>query len=358
MNKFTIVVGTRPEIIKMAPVIWEMDERDEIDCSVLFTRQHWGKEMSSVFFRQFFGDKYPTHTMECGADKPGARFQTMKKKCRKKIEEIGSDVVLVQGDTLSVLSGAMAGHEVGVPVGHVEAGLRSNDLSMPEENIRMFVDSISDYHFCPTKFDRRNLEKEGMDSEGVYVVGNTEIDMIDWALDQEPEVGYDFDYVVATIHRAKNVENGRQMASIFRRLRSIYKEYGYKVVMPLHPRSRNRLRERNISLGEGIKAIDPLSFVDMIYTIKESEFVVTDSGGVTEDANYLRKPAIVVRDSIERQLAVDDGSAILCNIDYVDTQEFLEYCDWAVSVERDWDCCFGEGDAGERIVSEVASEFL
>jgi len=350
--KVAIVLGTRPEIIKMAPIIWELEKLGE-DFFILHSGQHYDYKMDRVFFEQL---KLPepkynlrvgsgTHAEETGKTLIGVEKVLMKE---------SPDVVLVEGDTNTVLAGALAAVKLHINVGHVEAGLRSHDKEMPEEINRIIVDHISDYLFAPTEEARENLLKEGIDDEKVYVTGNTIVDAVHQCI-KLAEGSNIVDalglkqnsFFLLTLHRQENVDIKDRLENIFRGLNLVVEELGLPMIYPCHPRTRKRIERFGIKLHDEIILTEPLDYLSFLKLEKEATMIFTDSGGVQEEACILKVPCVTIRSSTERPETVKVGANIVAGRS---PEGILKAAKMMMSRTRSWPNPFGDGKAGKRIV--------
>ena len=306
------VVGARPQFIKAAPVSRAIRRRhDEV---LVHTGQHYDENMSQVFFRELDIPE-PDINLGVGSGPHGAQTGAMMSGLEKVALEVRPDWVLVYGDTNSTLAAALVAAKLHQNLAHVEAGLRSYDRRMPEEVNRVVADHLSDLLLCPTDTAVRNLAREGID-RGVHVIGDVMYDAFlhsaDGAKKRSEIIGRlgltPGRFALATVHRAENTDDLERLASIMRGMDLS----GLDVVLPLHPRTRARLRE---DIGPRIKLIDPVGYLDMIAIEGAAEIIVTDSGGVQKEAYFLAKPCITLRESTEWTETVAAGWNVLVGSD-------------------------------------------
>jgi UDP-N-acetylglucosamine 2-epimerase (non-hydrolysing) len=270
------------------------------------------------------------------------------------------DVVLVEGDTNTVLAGALAASKLGIGVGHVEAGLRSYDRMMPEEINRVVADHISDYLFAPTEKSRDILLGEGISDEKVFVTGNTVVDAVYQNIeiangrDETPESIEEIEpegYFLATAHRQENVDDAARFAGILNGLELVSKEFSLPVIYPIHPRSRKMMEEFGLD-AEGVTFIEPLDYLSFLKLEADARLVLTDSGGVQEETCILKVPCVTLRDNTERPETAEVGANVLVG---VDPGKILEGARVMIGRRRDWENPFGDGRAGERIVGIITN---
>ena len=354
MEKICIILGTRPEIIKMSPVV-RACERRGLDYFMIHTGQHYSYNMDRVFFEQLeLPDAKYNLDVGSGSGRHGEQTGMMLSGIEKILIEEKPDAVLVEGDTNTVLAGALAASKLGIRVGHVEAGLRSYDRRMPEEINRVVADHISDYLFAPTVQSREILLGEGISDEKVFVTGNTVVDAVYQNIkiangrdgggtgqDLEPD-----GYFLATAHRQENVDDATRFAGILRGLELVSRDFSLPVIYPIHPRSRKMMEEFSLD-AIGVTFTQPLDYLSFLKLEADARLVLTDSGGVQEETCILKVPCVTLRDSTERPETALVGANVLVG---VDPEKILEGARVMISRRRDWENPFGDGRAGDRIV--------
>jgi len=353
--KISIVLGTRPEIIKMSPVIREC-ERLGLDYFILHTGQHYSYNMDRVFFEDL---ELPEarYNLDVGSGSHGWQTGKMLVGIEGVFEKERPDVVLVQGDTNSTLAGALAAAKLGIKVGHVEAGLRSYDRRMPEEINRTLTDHCSDYLFAPTEKSKKILLGEGISEGKIFVTGNTVVDAVFQNLEianRKRNVMNDLhlkprDYFLVTAHRQENVDDKERFFGILSGLEKVGCEFGVPIVYPVHPRSGKQMKEFGLQPG-GVRLIEPVDFLSFLQLEDNAILVLTDSGGVQEEACVLGVPCVTLRDNTERPETVEVGSNVLAGTDY---DRILECVKMMVLRENCWENPFGDGNAGRKIVEEL-----
>jgi len=352
-----IVLGTRPEIIKMAPVIRECQKRG-LDYSVIHTGQHYSYQMDQIFFQQLELPQ-PKHNLDVGSGHHGEQTGKIMAGLEKVLMVEKPDVVLVQGDTNTVLAGALAAAKLHIKVGHVEAGLRSYDRSMPEEINRVVADHISDYCFAPTEISKANLLKEGIAEDKIHVTGNTIVDSVQQNLEiamRKVSVLKDLglapkEYFLVTAHRQENVDSRERLGEIIRGLEMIKSEFDLPVVFPIHPRTRKMVESFGFEF-DGIWAIEPLGFLEFLQLEASAILALTDSGGVQEETCILGVPCVTLRDSTERPETVDVGANTLSGVSAI---KMLNATRQMLLQGRGWMNPFGDGRASSFILDEVSS---
>ncbi len=346
-----IILGTRPEIIKMSPVIRECERRG-MDYFILHTGQHYSYNMDRVFFEQL---KLPEakYNLEAGSGAHGEQTGKMLTGIEKVLMEEKPEVVLVQGDTNTVLAGALAAAKLHIKVAHVEAGLRSFDRRMPEEINRVLADHCSDYLFAPTERSRKALLSEGISESKIFVTGNTVVDAVFQNLKLAEEkntleyLGIEPEnYFLVTAHRQENVDDPVRFAGILRGIEELGKEFDTPVVYPIHPRSKIRLQEFGIKTNGNIRFIDPVDYLDFLNLEKGAHLVLTDSGGVQEETCILGVPCVTLRDNTERPETVEVGSNMLAG---TEPERIVKRARKMLVNGKGWKNPFGDGKAAEKI---------
>ena len=350
--KIAIVVGTRPEIIKMAPVIRACVAR-AVPHLLLHTGQHYSFEMDGVFFREL-GLPPPHDNLEVGSGSATFQIAAMLRGLEPILAAERPDVLLVEGDTNSVLAAALAAQKCGVAVGHVEAGLRSYDRRMPEEINRILTDHLSEWLFAPTETARDTLLGEGVAAARVHVTGNTVVDelLLQRPRAERPELFARFavtkrGYALATVHRAENTDDEARLRGIFSGLSRTAEALGQPVLAALHPRTARRLETLGLAVDGGVRALPPLGYLDFVGLQAGATVVLTDSGGLQEEACCLRVPCVTLRDNTERPESVAVGANVLAG---ADPDRIVACARDMAARPRVWDNPFGDGRAGERIV--------
>ena len=320
--KIATVLGTRPEIIKMAPIIDEISKRD-IDQIVLHTGQHYDKEMSDNFFKDL-EIPVPDYNIHVGSGSHGKQTGLMMKGIEEVLVKEKPDIVLVQGDTNAVLAGALVASKLHIAVGHVEAGLRSFDMTMPEELNRRVADISSTMYFVPTEHSAINLIAEGFSHKNVFITGNTVVDACFRHLDIAKKRGFEEESLASldienmdniltlTMHRAENVDIKERVTSIIDALKQLS---DMNIIFPIHPRTKNTLK--NFGLFDELDSlkhvhiIKPVGYLDFLLLTSKSKLILTDSGGLQEEAITLNVPALTLRYNTERPETVAAGGNIL-----------------------------------------------
>ncbi len=351
--KIGIVVGTRPEIIKMAPVVRACIARG-VPYLLLHTGQHYSFEMDGVFFEEL-GLPQPHHNLEVGSGSQVYQLGTILLGAEPLIAREKPDVMLVEGDTNSVLAMAIASQKLGVPVGHVEAGLRSYDRGMPEEINRILTDHLSEHLFAPTEKSKTILLAEQIAPHRIHVTGNTVVDelLLQKSRAERPGLFERFGvepgrYALATVHRAENTDAPERLRGIFEGLARSGRELGLTVLAALHPRTQARLGTQGVSVDGAVRVLPPLSYLDFLGLHARAALVLTDSGGLQEEACSLGVPCVTLRDNTERPESVEVGANVLVG---ANPDRIVAGARAMQGKARGWPNPFGDGRSGERIVS-------
>lgn len=337
----------------MSPVIREMKSRG-IENIVVHTGQHYSYDMDRVFFEDL--ELAPAEqNLNVGSGSHAVQTGSILQGIEKVLLAERPDVVLVQGDTNTVLAGALAAAKLEIGVGHVEAGLRSFDRRMPEEINRIMADHISDELFPPTQRSKQNLLAEGIAENKIFVTGNTIVDAVRQnmeisnrrsrvmkALGLRPKR-----YLLSTMHRQENVDDPTRLASMIDAIDRISASVGLPAILPLHPRTKKNIKQFGLNIPDRIRIVDPVGYLDFLRLEAGAMLILTDSGGLQEEACILGVPCVTMRDTTERPETVDVGANVLVGTRSDDiVKAALELLD----VERTWACPLGEGDSAKRII--------
>lgn len=351
--RFSVVLGTRPEIVKMSPIVRELQRR-HLDFDLVHTGQHYSYEMDRVFFRDLELPE-PIVNLEVGSGTHGAQTGKMLAGLEKFFQESRPEMVLVQGDTNTVLAGALAAVKLGIPVGHVEAGLRSFDRGMPEEINRVMADHVSDLLFAPTEVSARNLRAEGLPEERIFVTGNTIVDAVRENLAIASAKGDALKgmglrkggYILTTLHRQENVDSRERLTNILISMERVGRETGLEIVWPMHPRAKKNLDTFGLNLPSNVRAVTPLGFLEFLQMEGGAALALTDSGGVQEESCILGVPCVTLRDNTERPETVEVGANVVVG---TDPARILDGVRTMLPRRGGWACPLGESGAGGRIV--------
>jgi UDP-N-acetylglucosamine 2-epimerase (non-hydrolysing) len=313
--KITLIVGARPNFIKIAPIIHAIHKAQhngkDIEYRLVHTGQHYDQKMSGDFFDQL-GIPQPNTNLDSGGGTQAEQTASIMVKFEKELLEYPCDVVLVVGDVTSTMACAIVAQKLQIKVAHVEGGIRSNDWSMPEEINRLVTDAITNYFFTTSEVANENLLKSGVSNDKIYFVGNT---MIDTLLTQQPnfrqpQIWDDLKlsngrYLVMTLHRPANVDQEQVLGSILNEI--IKNTEDLPLVFPVHPRTAKILENLGVS-HERLHLIEPQGYLEFNYLVANSKAVITDSGGITEETTVLGIPCITLRDNTERPETITMGT--------------------------------------------------
>jgi UDP-GlcNAc3NAcA epimerase len=354
MIKVLTIVGARPQFVKAAALSRAFSELDAINEIIVHTGQHFDKTMSSVFFDEM-NIPQPKYNLNINSLGHGAMTGRMLEGIETLILKEKPEVLLVYGDTNSTIAGALAARKLHVKVAHVEAGLRSFNMEMPEEINRILTDRISDVLFCPTDTAVNNLKAEGFEQFPAKIVRSGDV-MQDAALyyakqsEEKSTVKHITEkegYVLATIHRAENTDNLVNLKSIVDALNAIHEEV--KVVLPIHPRTRKIIADSGLRLK--VNTIDPVGYFDMVELLKYCTLVMTDSGGVQKEAFFFKKPCITLREQTEWTELVEHGFN-----EVVGTDQSRIYSAFNNALQKDLDYSvdlYGRGNASINIANAL-----
>jgi UDP-N-acetylglucosamine 2-epimerase (non-hydrolysing) len=361
MKNITIIAGARPNFMKIAPIIHaihsEQDKGLSINYRLVHTGQHFDQKMSGDFFTQL-NIPHPHVNLESGGGTQAEQTANIMVRFEKELMSNPTELVLVVGDVTSTMACAIVAQKLGVKVAHVEAGIRSNDWSMPEEINRLVTDAITNFFFTTSSGANENLLKCGISSEKIFFVGNT---MIDTLIKQEPFFTKptiwdekrlrEKSYLVLTLHRPANVDNPEQLFALMSEITSNSK--GLPILFPVHPRTRQKLKEISYQ-SDLIEMLDPMSYLDFNYLVKNCLAVITDSGGITEETTVMGIPCMTLRDNTERPETVTEGTNELIGTDpsaIAPAMEKLFNGEWKKGhIPQLWD-----GKSGYRIIKAIMS---
>lgn len=357
-KKIAIILGTRPEIIKMCSVIREL-VRQKSDFFIVHTNQHYANNLDSIFFNQL-NIPAPKYNLNIGSGSHGEATGKMIAKIEKILIKESPHIVLVQGDTNTVLSGAIAASKLSIKIGHIEAGLRSRDESMPEETNRILTDHCSSFLFVPTDESRKNLLKENINPEKIFLTGNTIVDSLTENLEIALKKSKIMEkmqlnangYFLATAHRQENVDTKKKIANIFKGLNLINKKFGLPVIFSAHPRTIKRMTEFQIK-EKSITLIEPVGYFDFIQLMANARLILTDSGGIQEEACILKKPCVTLRENTERPETIAVGGNILAGTSPL---SILEKTSKMMKKTIKWHNPFGDLGVSKKILSIIRKD--
>lgn len=365
--KIMSIIGTRPEIIKMAPILAEIDKRG-LDQVVLHTGQHYDEEMSDNFFRDL-EIPTPDYNIHVGSGSHGKQTGRMIEGIEQIMLDEKPDIVLVQGDTNAVLSGALVAAKLHIAVGHVEVGLRSFDLTMPEEINRKVADICSVMYFVPTEESAINLLAESFSRKNLFITGNTVVDACFRHLKIAEKRGFsekslkDLDIdnmdniLTLTMHRAENVDVRSRVENIINALKELNQ---FDIIFPIHPRTKNTLENfglfNELNNLKHVHIVKPIGYLDFLLLTSKSTLILTDSGGLQEEAITLNVPALTLRYNTERPETVTAGGNILVGSDketiLENANKILNDKNFAEKMKNAQNP-YGQGDSAKKIVDAI-----
>ena len=319
-----IIAGARPNFIKISPIIDQIKKSNQynqkIEYKLIHTGQHYDQNMSHSFFTQL-GIPSPDFNLNCGGGSHAEQTGKIMIKYESLLKSEKVDLCLVVGDVNSTMACAIVAKKNGLKVIHIEAGIRSFDQKMPEEINRIVTDSISDYLFTTSEFANQNLIKEGKNKENIFFVGNTMIDTLKKYDNkfQKPSIWNEIklrkrNYIVLTTHRPSNVDNEKKLNQLINTI--MENSRGFPVIFPVHPRTKLKLKKIN-KIIKNLFCINPLSYLEFNYLVKNSIAVITDSGGITEETTIMNIPCLTLRENTERPETVFSGTNKLIGNDPV-----------------------------------------
>lgn len=356
--KILTIIGARPQFIKAATCSKVIAENKNYDITeiIVHTGQHYDSNMSDIFFEELNIPK-PKYNLAIGGGTHGQNTGRMLEKIEHILKKENPDWVLVYGDTDSTLAGALAASKLNIPIAHVESGLRSFNMLMPEEINRILTDQISQILFCPTQTAVKNLEREGFNYKPVCIaqVGDVMQDSVILFshLASKPANMKDNPFILATLHRAENTDSIDRLSSIVIALNYIHKNI-CSVILPLHPRTRKAIEKFNLNLN--VDVIGPAGYFEMLWLLKNTQLVLTDSGGVQKEAFFFGKPCVTMRDQTEWLELIDIGANELVG---ADTDKIINAS--LNNIGRkvvDSDELYGGGKAASKIIDTIYSYFV
>jgi UDP-N-acetylglucosamine 2-epimerase (non-hydrolysing) len=359
----TLIAGARPNFMKIAPIIKAIKSAQaagkKINYRLVHTGQHYDKKMSGDFFEQL-GIPEPDINLECGGGSQAEQTAAIMVKFEKELLENRATVVLVVGDVTSTMACAITAKKLCVDVVHVEAGIRSGDMTMPEEVNRIVTDSICDHFFTTSEIANSLLKKNGVSGEQIHFVGNTMIDTLYQNIDRVRKPSFwdeyrlkEQEYFLITLHRPSNVDDPEKLASILSAIRE--SASNLPVIFPVHPRTRQTIDKFNID-SKNILMIDPQGYLEFMFLVQKAKAVITDSGGITEEATVLNIPCLTLRNSTERTETVTIGTNELIGDDLLKLKLYIRKImdgQWKKgTIPPFWD-----GKTSERIIAVLDSVY-
>jgi UDP-N-acetylglucosamine 2-epimerase (non-hydrolysing) len=358
-KKIAIIVGTRPEIIKMASII-ECCRKKKLNHFIIHTGQHYSYNMDKVFFEelQLPEPEYKLNIKSSAAVRQGEHTGKMLQAIEDVYLKEKPNIALTEGDTNTVLAASLAAIKLYIKLGHVEAGLRSFDKTMPEETNRTLADHMSNFLFAPTETAKRNLIYENLAEEKIFVTGNTVVDCVFKYLeiakkkfDMLEKLKLEKDkYILVTVHRQENVDDSRRLKNILTALDKVQKKFKLQVIYPMHPRTKKMIDYNNYEIPKSITIIEPVGYFEFLQLEANARMTMTDSGGVQEESCVFQVPCVTLRDNTERPETVEAHSNIIAG---TNPDKVLHSAEIMMNSERNWKQPFGDGKAGQRVVDVV-----
>lgn len=346
-----ILVGTRPEIIKLSPVIRELASRS-IDFFIVHTNQHYSQNMDDIFLREL-DLPTPKYNLNIHETLHGKMTAKMLEGIESILIDENPEWLIVQGDTNTVLAGTLAASKLRIKIAHVEAGLRSYDRTMPEEINRVVADHLSDALFCPTATQEKILKGEGVSSERIYLTGNTIVDAVMQNLDLAKSTEQSKKYIsqryfLLTMHRPSNVDDPKLLKLNIDNLEKLAIELSTQIIFPVHPRTKVALSKFMIAPNpEKITMIEPVGYLEMLLLMKSAQLILTDSGGIQEEACIMQVPCVTLRDNTERPETVEVGANVVVGTNY---EALLVGAKKMLATNRSWGNPLGNGSSAKEIV--------
>lgn len=353
--KLLSILGARPQFIKAASVSREIAKHNNIKEVIVHTGQHFDDNMSEIFFYQMQIPE-PDYNLGVNSLNHGAMTGRMIERIEQVLIDEKPDWVVVYGDTNSTIAGALAAKKLHIKVAHVEAGLRSFNMKMPEEVNRILTDRISDILFCPTELAVKNLQNEGIEKHSITKIVKSGDVMQDAAIfysdfAQKPDFKIPDKFILSTIHRAENTDNEKRLNSIMAAFNKINKEI--PVILPIHPRTRKIIGKSNINV-EFIQ-IDPVGYLGMIYLLQRCSLVMTDSGGLQKEAFFFKKPCVTLRNETEWVELVDNGFNTIVGSD---KEKILSAYKKMIKKNLNYSIdLYGRGKASNKIIHELLKNY-
>lgn len=352
MIKIITIVGARPQFIKAAAVSREMAKYNDIQEIIVHTGQHFDANMSEIFFEEMEIPK-PHYNLDVNGLNHGAMTGQMMEKIEEVLIKEKPNWVLVYGDTNSTIAGALTARKLHINVAHVEAGLRSFNMKMPEEINRILTDRISNILFCPTDTAIKNLNNEGYENLDIQIVKSGDV-MQDAAMfytskSKAPAMELPNEFVLATIHRAENTDDPKRLRDIFEAFSEIGKTT--PLILPVHPRTSKIINHLGLKIDKNlIKIIEPVGYLEMVYLLKNAKLIMTDSGGLQKEAFFFKKPCITLRDETEWVELVENGFNTIVGADRNLILQAFKNQNYNINFDID---LYGNGNASKNIIEQL-----
>lgn len=349
----TIVLGTRPEMIKLAPVMRELD-RQGLSYTFIHSKQHYDQALDGQIASDL-GLRSPDYTLDVGSGSHASQTANIMLKLDSLIASLRPEIIMVQGDTNTVLAASLVAAKMNIPIAHVEAGLRSGDWRMPEEINRVVTDRLSTLHYAPSAISVANLAKEGIAGNHVIVTGNTVVDML---IAAKPNFANSNilsklgltrqSYLLLTAHRQENVDDPNRLQALLNLASHATQSLSVPMIWPVHPRTGKILTDHHFILPENLTMLSPIGYFDMLKLESEAKLILSDSGGIQEEAYILKVPIVTLRNSTERPETLTANFLIDTNVTLFD-HAWSRFMEGAVN----WGNALGDGHASEIIVASL-----
>ncbi len=357
--KLTLIAGARPNFIKIAPIIHAIQKAQKagqnIDYRLVHTGQHYDRAMSETFFEEL-NIPAPHANLGCGGGSQAEQTAAILVAFEKELLANPTNLVMVVGDVTSTMACSIVAKKMNTKVAHVEAGIRSWDLSMPEEINRMVTDALADYYFTTTKLANENLLKTGVSDKKIFLVGNVMIDTLlaNQNRFQQPPFFKDLglslgNYFVLTMHRPANVDEADKLKNLMHEI--VSNTHGLPILFPIHPRTAKIFADLGVA-SDNLKIVEPLGYLEFNYLVKNSKAVITDSGGITEETTVMGIPCITLRDNTERPETISIGTNELIGTDPTAIKPALDKL-FAGAWKKGGIIELWDGKAAERIVEKL-----
>ena len=343
----------------MSPIIWEC-QKSNLDYFILHTNQHYSENLDRIFFEEL-DLPLPKYNLKVGSGSQAEQTGKILIGIEKILMKEKPDIVLIEGDTNTVLAGALAATKLHIKIGHIEAGLRSYFREMPEEVNRVLTDHISDFLFVPTKKAKEILIGEGILKKKIFITGNTIVDVVYQNLKLAEGKSKilemlnikERNYFLVTAHRSENVDKKERIKGILKGLELVSKRFKLPIIYPIHPRAEKMIKKFKLKVSRGVRLIKPVGYLDFLKLEVNARLILTDSGGVQEEACILKVPCVTLRDNTERPETIDVGSNLLVG---ANPQKILKSSLKMLKQKRNWKNPFGQGNASEQIINILEKE--
>ncbi len=348
MKNITIVVGARPNFMKVAPLLRLLDQQSNYVTTLVHTGQHYDQKMSGVFFKDL-DIREPDYNLNVGSGSHSIQTSRIMEKFEQVCHEVSPDLLIVVGDVNSTMACSIVAKKLHIKVAHIEAGLRSNDRDMPEEINRLITDSITDFFFVTEQSGEDNLIKEGHDKNNIFFVGNLMIDSLHYGLKKirSKEKLFNGEYGLITLHRPSNVDDIKKLKDILDGLSFISNTI--KLFFSVHPRTKKKMEKYGITLSKNIEILDAMPYLNFLQIMKNAKVIFTDSGGIQEETTALKIPCYTLRENTERPVTISQGSNRLVvpeKINIINSfKEFKFDISLSYKLPEGWD-----GNASQRIL--------